>query len=224
MTHMITISGAEYHLAGPRSLALGARPVALNDIAHHLSLINRFHGATTRPYSVAEHSLLCSEIAKREGGPVFLQLAALMHDAHEAYTSDLSSPAKVAVDNYSMGAAGIQAWGLFEDEHAYAVRRHFHLLTAFSAHRAAIKRIDLMALATERRDLTAYRPVANGPWAILGDNTREAVRPVDWVNLASAEREALPWRHWREAFIERYFALKAEAERLPLVSAAGMTA
>lgn len=226
MTHMTTISGADYHLTGPASLALGARPVSLTDIAHHLSLINRFTGATTRPYSVAEHSVLCSEIARREGKPVGLQMAMLMHDAHEAYTTDLSSPAKVAVNCYSMGAGGVQAWSMFEDVHADTVRKHFNLQTVFAGYKNEIRRIDLIALATERRDVTAYKPHANGPWAVLNDNMHDAVLPVDWVDLGSPTRDSISWKHWREAFIERYFELKASIEsgRPVNVAAAGMVA
>lgn len=59
------------------------------DIAHHLSIENRFNGATKFPYSVAYHSILvsskCSTTNKLEG---------LLHDAHEAYTKDLPTPLK----------------------------------------------------------------------------------------------------------------------------------
>lgn len=212
MNHMTTISGADFHLSGPRTMSPEARPVSLADIAHHLSLINRFTGATTRPYSVAEHSLLCADIARREGAAVGLQMAMLMHDAHEAYTTDLSSPAKVAVNTYSMGTIGLQAWSMFEDVHADTVREHFKLTAAFAGYKHDIRRIDLIALATERRDVTAYRHHTNDPWTVLGDNTAKAVQPVTWVDLSSPAREALSWTYWREAFIQRYFELKAEIE------------
>jgi hypothetical protein len=212
MSHMITISGAEYHFSGPAALGLNGRPIALGDIAHHLSMINRFTGATIRPYSVAEHSLLCADLAKRSGAGVYLQMAALMHDAHEAYTTDMSSPAKVAVNEYSMGAGGVQAWGLFEDVHAKAVRRHFNLVTAFSSYREKIREFDLIALATERRDLTAYDARMNGPWAILRDDTANPVQPADWINLGSAALEDVTWKQWRDRFLNRYFGLRAEMQ------------
>lgn len=211
LTHMITISGAEYHLAGPSVLAHGGRPVVLADIAHHLALINRFTGATYRPYSVAEHSLLCCDIGQRAGASAVVQLALLLHDAHEAYVTDLSSPAKVAVDSFSMGAGGVQAWGMFEDEHAKTVRKHFNLLTAFTAHKKLIREIDLQALATERRDLTAWREETGSPWAVLGDRSANPVPAAQWIKLDSPEREAASWKHWRDMFVERYNDLRAEA-------------
>jgi len=208
MTHMITISGREYHLAGPDSATVAGRPFDIRDIAHHLALINRFTGATTRPYSVAEHSLLCCDIAERKGSSATLQMAALMHDAHEAYTTDLSSPAKAAVDEYSMGAGGIAAWRCFEANNAKALHTHFRILTLMRSHRLAVHLIDLQALATERRDLTGYDPERNAPWAILGDGTESPVPAAEWVSLNSAEREAKSWKDWKEDFAERYRALE----------------
>jgi hypothetical protein len=223
---MTTISGKDYHLGGPRTMSQDARPVCIEDIAHHLSQINRFTGAATRPYSVAEHSLLCADIAAHEGAAVGLQMAMLMHDAHEAYTTDLSSPAKVAVNSYSMGTVGIQAWSLFEDVHADTVRQHFNLTTAFKGYKRDIRRIDLIALATERRDVTAYRHHANDPWAVLNDGTSEAIKPIDWEDLGSATREALSWKYWRQAFLNRYAQLNAEVgtEFRRIVAGAGMVA
>lgn len=208
MSHMITISGAEYHFSGPSALAPEGRPIHIEDIAHHLAQINRFTGATTRPYSVAEHSLLCADIAEHDGHALGAQMAALMHDAHEAYTTDLSSPAKVAVNGYSMGAGGVAAWGLFEDAHANAVRREFNLTSAFAGYKGLIRQIDLQALATERRDLTAWRCGHSSPWAILGDGTSQPVRSVVWADLGSFEREAKSWKDWRQAFLARFFDLQ----------------
>ena len=98
MSWMITATGAEYHLTGAASMTDAGRPVRIEDIAHQLAIINRYHGATIRPYSVAEHSLLCSEIAQRIGLSLVAQMAALLHDGHEPYTNDLSSPAKAALN------------------------------------------------------------------------------------------------------------------------------
>ncbi len=210
MSHMITISGREYHFAGPDSMTAQGRPFEIRDIAHHLALINRFTGATTRPYSVAEHSLLCCDLAEREGSSTSLQMAALMHDAHEAYVTDLSSPAKAAVDEYSMGACGIAAWRCFEDHNAKLLHAHFGISTLMRSNRLMVRAFDLQALATERRDLTGYDASKNAPWPILADGTDRPVPAVDWVNLNSPEREAKSWKDWREDFAERYLSLEAQ--------------
>lgn len=220
MTHMITSTGLDYHLTGTSAFAKDGRKVTIEDIAHHLAIINRFTGATSRPYSVAEHSLLCSEITERVGASPIVQLAALMHDAHEAYTNDLSSPAKIAVNRHSTMGGGVQAWNLFEMEHAKIVRAHFGLLTVFSNNRLFLREVDLQALATERRDLTRYNPERHTPWAVLGDDTPTPLQGVHWAKLNTTEREQKTWRDWRDGFHARFEELRAlvqlKAQRIDL--------
>ncbi len=61
---------------------------AIDDIAHHLALVNRYCGASPQPYSVAQHSVL---VAKYSGK---WALEGLLHDAAEAYLQDLPQPVK----------------------------------------------------------------------------------------------------------------------------------
>lgn len=182
---MVTANGLELHLSHPAPAAIVAA-----DLAHALAQINRFTGHAARPYSVAEHSLLVVEILQREHGitPATLHgcqclLAGLLHDAHEAYASDLSSPAKRAVG---------PAWRQFEGQLERAVHSAFALHTAFSRHAHLVKQADLQALATEKRDLLPASPT---PWLCL-----QGVAPVEWVSLNTPEREAMTWRDWRDAF------------------------
>lgn len=62
--------------------------ISIETIAHSLSLQCRFTGHTLRFYSVAEH---CVHVAQIERS-----LEALLHDASEAYLSDLARPVKHA--------------------------------------------------------------------------------------------------------------------------------
>lgn len=59
--------------------------VYIGDIAHALARLCRFNGHVIVPhYSVAEHSVRCSRIVESN-----LALAALLHDAAEAYVADV---------------------------------------------------------------------------------------------------------------------------------------
>jgi len=207
---MITATGADYQLSGFGLPDDTTCPLSIADIAHHLAQINRFTGACSRPYSVAEHSLLCSEIAERAGRSLYVQRAALMHDAHEAFTQDLSSPAKHAVNTLAALSGGTRAWTQFEDAHAKHLRRHFNLTSTFVGNRQVLKQIDLQALATERRDLTRWRADVHLPWDILGDGgpANERIEPAEWLRLDTPERAAMTWADWRSAFLDRYNALR----------------
>jgi hypothetical protein len=65
-----------------------------DDVAHALSLLNRYTGHIPYPYSVAEHSTLA---AKVWGRTPLERLAILLHDAHEAFMGDIATPVKAAM-------------------------------------------------------------------------------------------------------------------------------
>jgi len=190
MTWILLQNGDEQHLTGPEAL----KPAyTIETIAHQLALINRFTGATQRPYSVAEHSLLVADLAAEYGFGLVPQLCCLLHDAHVAIVGDLASPIKWQLDG---------TWDNLERMHMRALRAHFGLLPAFAAHRDTVKAFDLIALATERRDLLPWQPMRHRPWPVL-DTPGQAVEPHD-MNLASAWRTCRHWTEWRDAFVERY--------------------
>lgn len=197
MTWMITITGREHHLTSWQKLA---NTPTIEEVAHSLALINRFTGHTHRPYSVAEHSLLVLHIARIEGASPAAQMAALLHDAHEAFVGDVSSPVKWTVG---------EPWDAFEHGQATALQSAFQVRSTMVAHRASVRRWDLTALATERRDLTAYNPATCAPWAIL-DTPGQVVHPMEGeaFDLNSRVHADASWQDWREAFLREYDALQ----------------
>lgn len=68
--------------------------VCLEDIAHALSNTCRFGGHTPKYYSVAQHSVFCAENTKGD------KLEALLHDASEAYLTDMPKPIKQRLRNF----------------------------------------------------------------------------------------------------------------------------
>lgn len=75
-------------------LDLKAEDLSVLDIAHHLSNMCRFSGATRKFYSVAEHSVRVTRWVRAQSGSIEEQRWALLHDASEAYLQDLPTPLK----------------------------------------------------------------------------------------------------------------------------------
>jgi len=86
-TWIETQSGVRFELSDP-----DPDSVALCDITHALGKLCRYTGHTSRFYSVAEHSIHVASLVPEE-----LRLAALLHDAAEAYIGDLSTPLKMLI-------------------------------------------------------------------------------------------------------------------------------
>ncbi|MDO5813819.1 MAG: phosphohydrolase [Bacillota bacterium] len=72
----------------------------IKDIAHALSLMCRGNGHVQHFYSVAQHSLACAKEAKIRGYEKEIILGCLLHDASEAYLSDVTRPIKKELTYY----------------------------------------------------------------------------------------------------------------------------
>ena len=79
-----TFSGVEFYPLDPRP-----DEIRIEDIAHALSMLCRFTGHVRQFYSVAEHSIRVCGLVPPEA-----KLWALLHDASEAYLTDLPRPVK----------------------------------------------------------------------------------------------------------------------------------
>jgi hypothetical protein len=77
--------------------------VCLEDIAHHLTNIQRFGGCLPlgMDYNVALHSIHCYKMAKMlHPGEIDLHRSALLHDSSEAYLGDMVSGLKRCMGEY----------------------------------------------------------------------------------------------------------------------------
>lgn len=201
MTWILTATGAEVDLRRPTHSSLAA-----TDIAHALAQINRFTGHAARPYSVAEHSLLVCELLEREYGVLNPKplLAALLHDAHEAYAGDVSTPAKQAVG---------WSWTEFETLLENRVLERWGVLRTAREWASLIKACDLMALAIERRDLLPPAGPKSTAWPALA-----GIQAPGWVNLMEGHRLTYTWADWRDTFLDRFGELQfgANGDEVPV--------
>ncbi|WP_374347709.1 hypothetical protein [Chitinimonas sp.] len=155
MSWIVTNNGEEFDL-----LDTQRQPVDFKVIAHSLSQINRFNGHTRRPYSVAEHCVRMVEACKAElfESSTELQLAVLLHDAAEAYIGDIVRPLKLLLGSeLRQIEAGIQ--------------QSVHLAAGLPpvlpvGWRQVIQHLDMVMLATEKRDLLHLAADAR-PWVCL---------------------------------------------------------
>jgi 5'-deoxynucleotidase YfbR-like HD superfamily hydrolase len=138
---ILTASGRYFNLREPER-----NEYSIGDIATALSRICRFVGHTKAFYSVAQHSVYVSRLL-----PDKLALQGLMHDASEAYLGDVSYPLKGLLPEYRTLEKALEA----------TIARVFGLPYPFDP---AVKRADMVMLATERRDLM---PEQDEPWPIL---------------------------------------------------------
>lgn len=84
-------SGTVVDLASPDPATIDVR-----DIAYALSNQCRFAGSVSRFWSVAGHGLYCRKVGIAAGYP-HLKIGFQMHDAHEAFFGDITTPAARAM-------------------------------------------------------------------------------------------------------------------------------
>lgn len=77
-----------------------AEKIDITDIAHALSMLCRANGHFKSFYSVGQHSINCMREAQARGYSQKVQLACLLHDASEAYLSDVTRPVKAELPRY----------------------------------------------------------------------------------------------------------------------------
>lgn len=189
-----SFSGARFDF-----LDMAASQVNITDIAHSLSQINRFSGHTKFPYSVALHCLAVSVYLEAAEHPMHIVLGGLLHDAHEAYFSDIPTPVKHYLER-DMPADMVAKYGIRAKEKAVQAVVAEKLgvphewLTA-----PEVKMADMVALAVERDVLQPGEVDAD--WCDLSMVTAE-MREMMVAPLADVPPAAVA-----KAFEQRYLWL-----------------
>ena len=156
----------------------------IGDITRALANVCRFGGHCRSFYSVAQHSVIVSELVEQRGGDVEDVFAALMHDATEAYLGDMPHPIK---HRSPLGAAFKAA----EDHLEQVIAERFDIKPDVPE----IKPADRALLATERLAFSAE----NWHWPEL-----DGVEPLTLELTAWSPDEAA------EKFAARYAELDAK--------------
>jgi len=170
LTWIQTYSGRKFYPLNP---SIG--DIYIEDIAQSLSMLCRFTGHCNNFYSVAQHSVLVSYICKHKHA-----LHGLLHDASEAYLSDLNSPLKRSgeFENYKM----------YENKLQSLINLKFGLKDVEPKN---VKNADIKLLATEARD---FMSPLHSDW----------VQPCDPLPF---KIDPLPPAEAKDLFMDRYIEL-----------------
>lgn len=170
-----TRSGRRIHLLKP-----DPNEIHIDDIAHGLSLSCRWSGQCDDYFSIAQHSMGAAKLV-----PHAFKLSALMHDAAEAYLTDIPTPAKRIMPEYQ------------EMEHVLwlAIAERFGLPVELDPE---VHKADRIMLMSERDIL---KPNTRGGW---GPAYEESPRDHGVVIHQLAWNET--WQQAKAHFLEDFFA------------------
>lgn len=179
-------SGKVVDLSAPQTA-----DIDIEDIAWSLSNIMRFNGHLSTQISVARH---CIEVSRLV--PEDLALAALLHDAHEAYVGDITRPMKAFIE-----------WkGVNVDEFEYfwqsLIWLKFDCLPRDGYARRAIEEADDLQMAREMTSLAPEGPFRDHGRALLKRYTEN--RPVTLLDPDNCDVN--PRRDYA-SFKKRFFEL-----------------
>lgn len=168
-----TFSARQFWPCDPRP-----EEIHIEDIAHSLALQCRFAGHCESFYSVAEHSVRVSRLLRPE-----IALWGLLHDASEAYMTDLARPLK-------RGSPLGPIYREMESRLMWAVCERFGLSVEEPPE---VMEADNVLLMTEKRDLMrAHGKLPKWP---------EAARPL------SCTIEPMDWRDAEVEFLKKFYEL-----------------
>lgn len=167
-----TYTGKQYFYLDPKP-----ESIDILDIARSLSMIPRFLGHLNRNYSVGQHSLYVSKMVSAEAA-----FWGLLHDATEAYLSDLPGPAKWILSKY-----------VELEKAAEAVIISKFKITVTDKIRREVKKADVQMVVTENAQLRSHKI----PWGY-----HESIKP------SKSALATYTWEEVEEWFLERYYQLE----------------
>lgn len=165
-----TYTGIQFWPMDPRP-----EEIDIRDIAHALSMLCRFNGHCQSFYSVAEHCVHVSSIVAPEN-----QLWGLLHDAAEAYLSDIPRPIKQVLPDFKR----------FEDHLLTVIAKRFSLPVNIPE---GVHQADNVLLATEKNSIMGEEPA---PWMDLPDSLDPAMIQC----LVPGEAEVFFLERYRELY------------------------
>lgn len=157
-------------------------PFNIEEIAYALSNLCRFTGHVNRFYSVAQHSVLVSEMLPRS-----LALEGLMHDASESVLGDVSSPLKELLPPYKE----------IERETEKAISKAFGLPYPLTP---AVKEVDRVLLTLEERDLMREETFVEKWFSPV-------IRRLNLKGSLVNKIYPLPPKKAEKLFLDRYYSL-----------------
>jgi uncharacterized protein len=203
-----TRTGISFHPFDPKP-----EEVDIRDIAHSLSMLCRFNGHCSEFYSVAEHSIRVVDLLAAQDihTPAGL-LRGLLHDAGEAYVSDIPRPIKKNVSTFRVIEKNICSV-IFERFYISSKEIYFDYLSQaphllFTNGEGVLTSIDIddyikqadnILLATEARDLDMNR---EDNWYLENNN------PLPQVIVPLSQTEA------KRLFLRKFYELASKVTGL----------
>jgi len=120
------------------------KDIEIEDISHSLSLQCRFNGHTNRFYSVAQHCLEVEQLLNYDNymNERDILLGGLLHDASEAYLTDVPTPLKLQLPIYN----------IVEERYHDLIRERFEV-SLTPADKIQIDQADKVSLSSEVKEL-----------------------------------------------------------------------
>lgn len=147
------------------------RYVTLDDIAVPMSRINRYNGHGRVAWNLVQHSALVADLCDDPMTKVY----ALLHDAHEVFLGDITTPAARSLESIGMSRAGLREVKKGIDRQIFS---GFGLIALDEDHEisVAVHEADILALRIERAmifpDADVHHPDWPPPLPLTEDHAR----------------------------------------------------